>query len=94
MRFYIFAKALPTTKQIEFINREEFAKSILDDEELETFLVYIVVLKTLKITIHSSKAAQIIGDNFLQFTALEYDKAPMKLHPKTQIMLTCFYSSC
>lgn len=47
-RSYITAKALSTISQVELINKKDFAKTILD-ENLETFVIYIVTLKTTKI---------------------------------------------
>ena len=43
-RSYTTAEALPITKQMEFIDRREFAKAALD-EEFETFLVHVIALK-------------------------------------------------
>ena len=61
-RFYTAAKALPTTKQVELINKKEFAKAALDDKS-ETFVVHVAALEALprlaKITIHPSQAIQI-----------------------------------
>ena len=71
-RFYTTAEALPTTKQVELINKKKFAKTTLD-EELETFVIHIAALKALlvRITIHPSQKAQI--------SALIQDKAPTKV---------------
>ena len=56
-RTYIIAEALPTTKQIELINKKEFAKAELD-EQSETIVVYVAALETLsesaKMTIYPS----------------------------------------
>ena len=59
-RFYTTAEALPTTKQIELIDKKEFAKPALD-EESETFVVHVTVLEAplAGMAIHSSQAAQI-----------------------------------
>ena len=43
-RSYIDAKALPTTKRVELINKKEFAKAALD-EKSETFVVYVAALE-------------------------------------------------
>ena len=40
-RSYTTTEALPTTKRVELINKNEFAKVVLD-ENSETFVVYIV----------------------------------------------------
>lgn len=41
---YIAIKALFITNQVEFIDKKEFAKTMLD-ENLETFVVYVGTLK-------------------------------------------------
>ena len=41
--FYTTAKALPTTKWVELINKKEFAKVALDKKS-ETFVIYIASL--------------------------------------------------
>ena len=71
-RFYTTAKVLSTTKWVEFINKKKFAKAALD-VELETFVMYIVVLEALGMTIHPSQIAQIIGDNSMKIAALKQD---------------------
>ena len=43
-RSYTAAKALPTLKRVELINKKEFAKAVLD-EESETFVVYVAALE-------------------------------------------------
>lgn len=50
-RKYSTAKALPTISQIQLINKCIFIKTTLD-KNLETFVVYIIVLKTTKMTIY------------------------------------------
>lgn len=51
---------MPTTKQIKLINKKKFTKVILD-QNFETFVVHIVVLKTLlsKLLIQSDRKGQI-----------------------------------
>ena len=44
-RSYIRVKALIIPKQIELINKIEFAKTTLE-EEFKTFVVYVVIVKT------------------------------------------------
>ena len=43
-RSYSTAEALPTTKQVELINKKEFAKAALDKES-ETFVVHVATLE-------------------------------------------------
>lgn len=50
---YITTKTLPTTKQVESIDRKRFVKVALD-ENFETFVVHIVALETSGITIYLS----------------------------------------
>ena len=42
---YIAAKALPTTKWVELIDKREFAKAVLDKEP-KTFVMHIAALET------------------------------------------------
>ena len=76
-RFYTAAEALPTTKQIELIDKKEFAKAALY-EKSKTFVVYIAALETSPgsagITIYLSQAAQI--------AASKQDKALTKVPSK------------
>lgn len=69
-RFYIIAKILLTTKQVEIINKKKFDKTALD-KNFEISLIHIIALKTPKITIYASKAAQVIVDNLVQVAALQ-----------------------
>ena len=55
-RFYTAAEALPTTKQVEIINKKEFVKATLD-EHVETFIVQITFLLTM--AIYLTRKAQI-----------------------------------
>ena len=55
-RSYSAAEALPTTRQVELINKHEFAKVALD-ENSETFVVHVAALEALKSAIHSSWAS-------------------------------------
>lgn len=43
-RLYTTAKALPTTKQVELINKKKFAKMVLD-KNLEIFMIYVIALE-------------------------------------------------
>lgn len=56
-KFYIAAEALPTTSQIEFINKRKFVKAA-SDANLETFVVNMSALNTIK-GIYPSQATQI-----------------------------------
>ena len=56
-RTYITAKALPTTKRVELINKKEFAKAALD-ENSETFVVHMASFN-LTSGIYPDRAAQI-----------------------------------
>ena len=56
-RSYTTAKALPTTKQVELINKKKFVKAALD-EKSETFVVYVTFLNLVS-EIHPHKEAQI-----------------------------------
>ena len=68
-RSYTTAKALPTTKWVELIDKKEFVKVALD-ENSETFVVHVAILEALlsEMTIHPSREAQI--------AALKQDEAP------------------
>lgn len=46
LRLYILGKALPMTKQVEFIDKKGFTNMALD-EHFETFVVYITTLDIL-----------------------------------------------
>ena len=56
-RSYTTAKALPTTKRIELINKKAFAK----DENSETFVVYVASLSFTLLDVHPSRRPQISG---------------------------------
>ena len=53
-RFYITVEALPTTKQVEIMDRKEFAKAALD-EHVKAFVVHMTFLLT--IAIHLARKA-------------------------------------
>ena len=55
-RSYTTAKGLSTTKQIEIIDRKEFAKAALD-KNIETFIVYITSLSLNWMAIHLARKA-------------------------------------
>ena len=55
---YTVAEALPTTKQVELIDKKEFAKAALD-EESETFVMHVAALEAplAGMTIYPSRKA-------------------------------------
>ena len=74
-RSYTTAKALPTIKQVELINKKEFAKAALDKKS-ETFVVHIAFFNLVP-RIHPDREAQIAfllteevknPDEYLDFT--------------------------
>lgn len=51
-RSYTIAEALPTTSRVEFIDKKEFAKAVLD-KNVEVFVVHVASLSLRsKMTIH------------------------------------------
>ena len=74
-RSYTIAKALPTTKRVELIDKKEFAKAALD-KNFETFVIHIASLNLVP-EIHPDREAQIaslltekvkIPDEYSDFT--------------------------
>lgn len=64
-RLYTIAKTLLITRQVELIDKQEFAKTTLN-KNFETFVMYFAILevsKLAKITIHSSRIFQVAGGN-------------------------------
>ena len=59
-RSYTTAKALPTTKRVELINKKEFAKAALNKNS-ETFVVYVTSLSFIPLEVHPSQRSQISG---------------------------------
>ena len=59
-RSYTTTKALPTTKQVELINKKEFAKAALD-KNFETFVVYVVSFSSTPFNVHLFCKSQISG---------------------------------
>ena len=59
LRSYITAKALPTTKRGELIDKKEFGKAALG-ENFGTFVVHVVALD-LALRIYPDKEAQIVS---------------------------------
>ena len=85
-RSYTTAEALPTTKQVELIDKKEFAKVVLD-EEFETFVMHIADLETLLegIMIHLHEK--------LKFQHQFRMRLLPKFYPNTQTMLRYFSST-
>ena len=52
-RSYITAEALPTARQVELINKHEFAWTVLD-ENSETFVMHVAALSNRELAIHPS----------------------------------------
>ena len=75
---YTIAKALPTTKRVEFINKKEFAKATLDVES-KMFVVHVIELEAPEMTIHPLQTAQITSGNPVQIAALKQNEAPTKV---------------
>ena len=91
-RFYTTAKALPTTKRVELINKNEFAKAALD-EKSRTFVVYVASLN-LTPGIHPDMAAQIasllseevkIPDKYSDFTDVFSKEKALVLPERTKL---------
>ncbi len=70
---YTIARALLIPSQVIFINKKIFANVTLD-ENLEIFIIYVSILKTIEELIHFSQIAQRI--------ALSWDKAYIKISAK------------
>ena len=88
---YTTAKALPTTKRVEFIHKMEFDKVVLD-EKSETFVVYVVSLN-LTPGIHPDRAAQIaslliekvrIPDEYSDFAIIFIEAKALVLPERTK----------
>ena len=77
---YTVDKALPTTQQVEFIDKNEFAKAALDAES-ETFVVHVAALEAplAGMPIHSSQTAQVDGGEPIQIAALNLKEAFTKV---------------
>lgn len=83
-RSYITVEALPNTKNVEFINRKDFAAIALEKNK-ETFVVHVAILLTApKIEIYLSWIAQI--------TLLLVDKAFIKVFSKYSNYVNIFLS--
>ena len=71
-RFYTIAEALSTTSWVELIDKKKFAKAG-QDENSETFVIYVAVLKA-EALIYPSQIAQI--------ATLQGDKGPIEIPVK------------
>ena len=90
-RSYTTAKALPTTKRVELINKKEFAKAALD-ENSETFVVHVASLNLVP-GIHPDREAQIasllteevkIPDEYSDFTDVFSEEKALVLPERTE----------
>ncbi len=59
-KIYTIIEALPTTSQVKLIDKRKFAKAALD-VNLETFVIYVLALKTPEDLIHPFRVALIAG---------------------------------
>ena len=91
-RSYTTAEALPTTKQVELINKKEFAKAALD-EKSETFVAHVASFN-LAPGIYPDRAAQIaslltkevkIPDEYLDFTDVFSEEKALVLPERTKL---------
>ena len=74
---------LPTTKQVELINKKEFAKAALDAES-ETFVVHVAALEAplAGMPIYPSHAVKVDGGEPIQIVVLNQKEAPTKISAK------------
>lgn len=72
-RSYNIAKALPTTRRVKCIVKNEFIRAALD-KDFETFVVYVVALKVLETAVHSSRVYLL--------AALQQNKAVTEILPE------------
>ena len=91
-RPYITAEALPTTKQVELINKEEFAKVALDGNS-KTFVIYMASFNLVP-GIHPDRETQIasllteevkIPDKYLDFTDVFSKEKALVLPERTKL---------
>ena len=71
---YTINKTLPTTKQIQQINRKKFVIATLNANS-ETFVMHVAIKEQEKMLVYSKKQAQI--QNKAQVGALIFDEASM-----------------
>ena len=88
-RSYIIAKALPTTKRVELINKKEFTKAALD-EKSKTFVVYVAFLN-LTLGIHLDRTTQIASllAEKVRIPGEYSDFADVFLKEKALVLLEC-----
>ena len=91
-RSYTTTEALPTTKQVELIDKKEFAKAALD-ENSETFVVHVASLNLTPGT-HPDRAAQIasllaeevrIPDEYSDFADVISEAKALVLPERTEL---------
>ena len=91
-RSYTTAKALPTTKWVEFINKKKFAKAALD-ENSETFVVHVASFSLVP-GIYLDREAQItsllieevkIPDKYSDFTNVFSEEKALVLPERTEL---------
>ena len=89
---YTTAEALLTTKQVELINKKEFAKPVLD-EKSETFVIHVASFNLVS-GIHLDREAQIasllteevkIPDEYLDFTDVFSEEKALVLAERTKL---------
>ena len=72
-RSYTAAEALLTARQMELIDKHEFADAVLD-ENSKTFVVHVAALEAPELAVHSSRAPLL--------AALQQDKVPTEIPPE------------
>ena len=82
---------MPTTKQVELIDKKKFVKAALD-ENSETFVMYVAALEVplSGMTIHPSRVSQIFDSNPVEIAALKQNEAPTKAPAKYPVFLDVF----
>lgn len=77
---YTTTKTMPTTRQVELINKHECTRKALD-EASKTFVVHVTALKaSSEMTIHHSRATQVTTlQQTAQWATLQWDKASIEI---------------
>ena len=77
---YTIDETLSTSKRVELIDKNKFAKAVLDTES-ETFVVYVAALEAplTGMPIHPLQEAQVDGGEPIQIAALNQNEAPTKV---------------
>ena len=80
---YTVDEVLSTIKQVELIDKKEFAKAALDAES-ETFVVHVAALEAplAEMPIHPSQTAQVDGGEPIQIAPLNQKEAPTEVPAK------------